>query len=54
MFSKIFFVCFDGVRDGWVAGCRKVLCVDGCFLKTFLGGMLLSAVGREANDQMYL
>ncbi|XP_056691513.1 uncharacterized protein [Spinacia oleracea] len=46
------FCCFDGVKQGWV-GCRKVLCVDGCFLKTFLGGMLLSAVGRDANEQMY-
>ncbi|XP_048491353.1 uncharacterized protein LOC125492686 [Beta vulgaris subsp. vulgaris] len=27
--------------------------VDSCFLKTFLGGQLLSAVGRDINDQMY-
>ncbi|XP_022030248.1 uncharacterized protein LOC110931151 [Helianthus annuus] len=47
------FVCFDGVKRGFLAGCRKVLCLDGCFLKTFLGGMLLTAVGRDANDQMY-
>ncbi|KAL2944418.1 putative protein FAR1-RELATED SEQUENCE 10 [Bienertia sinuspersici] len=51
-FDKVFF-CFDGVKQGWLKGCRKVLCVDGCFLKTFLGGMLLSAIGRDANEQMY-
>ncbi|XP_022041703.1 uncharacterized protein LOC110944350 [Helianthus annuus] len=33
--------------------CRKLLCLDGCFLKTFLGGMLFAAIGRDANDQMY-
>ncbi|XP_021726150.1 uncharacterized protein LOC110693302 [Chenopodium quinoa] len=41
------------VELGWVDGCRKVICVDGCFLKTFLGGQLLSAVGRDGNKQMY-
>ncbi|XP_057538141.1 uncharacterized protein LOC130815669 [Amaranthus tricolor] len=48
-----FFVCFKGVKDGWVGGCKKILGIDGCFLKTFLGGMLLSAVGRDPNEQMY-
>ncbi|XP_076889362.1 uncharacterized protein LOC143540095 [Bidens hawaiensis] len=47
------FVCFDGVKRGFLEGCRKILCLDGCFLKTFLGGMLLVAIGRYANDQMY-
>ena len=51
-FKSVFF-CFDGVRQGWLNGCRKVLCIDGCFLKTFLGGALLSAVGRDGNEQMY-
>ena len=47
------FVCFEGVKEGWVKGCKKFLCIDGCFIKTFLGGMLLSAVGRDTNEQMY-
>ncbi|XP_076933554.1 uncharacterized protein LOC143599494 [Bidens hawaiensis] len=38
---------------GFLAGCKKVLCLDGCFLKTFLGDMLLAAIGRDGNDQMY-
>ncbi|XP_076945212.1 uncharacterized protein LOC143616200 [Bidens hawaiensis] len=38
---------------GFLAGCRRLLCLDGCFLKTFLGGMLLAAIGRDVNDQMY-
>ncbi|XP_076922957.1 uncharacterized protein LOC143584923 [Bidens hawaiensis] len=47
------FICFDGVKKGFMVGCRKVLCLDGCFLKTFLGGMLLGAIGRDANNQMF-
>ncbi|KAL2929721.1 Early nodulin-12 [Bienertia sinuspersici] len=50
---KRLFLCFDGVAKGWIEGCRKVLCVDACFLKTFLGGQLLAAIGRDGNDQMY-
>ena len=46
-------VCFEGLKHGWLEGCRKVICIDACFLKTFLGGQLLSAIGRDHNDQMY-
>ncbi|XP_021746178.1 uncharacterized protein LOC110712061 [Chenopodium quinoa] len=48
-----FFMCFEGLSKGWIDGCRKVLAVDASFLKTFLGGQLLYAVGRDANDQMF-
>ncbi|KAL2931997.1 Transposase for insertion sequence element IS406 [Bienertia sinuspersici] len=53
VFKRIF-ICFDGAAKGWREGCRKVLCIDACFLKTFLGGKLLVAVGRYGNDQMFL
>ncbi|XP_076915741.1 uncharacterized protein LOC143575165 [Bidens hawaiensis] len=39
------------VKDGWINGCRKVICLDGCFLKNH--GQLLSAVGREANNHIF-
>ncbi|XP_076950639.1 uncharacterized protein LOC143623679 [Bidens hawaiensis] len=51
VFSRLF-VCFDPVKKGFLSGCRRLLCLDGCFLKTFLGGMLLAAIGRDVNDQM--
>ncbi|XP_022850584.1 uncharacterized protein LOC111372463 [Olea europaea var. sylvestris] len=34
-------------------GCRRVIGVDGCFLKTELGSQLLIAVGVDANNGMY-
>jgi hypothetical protein len=52
VFFRIF-ICFDSLRKGFLDGCRRVLCLDGCFLKTFLGGMLLCAIGRDPNDQMF-
>ncbi|KAL2922891.1 Protein FAR-RED IMPAIRED RESPONSE 1, partial [Bienertia sinuspersici] len=48
-----FFVGFEGLQKGWIEGCRKVICIDACFIKTFLGGQLLVAVGRDPNEQMF-
>ena len=51
-FSK-FYVCFKAVKDGWQLGCRKVIGLDGCFLKGIVKGEVLSAVGRDANNHIY-
>ncbi|XP_074277831.1 uncharacterized protein LOC141601444 [Silene latifolia] len=48
-----FFVYFDALKQGWVLGCRKVLCDYAYFLKTFLGGQLIVVVGRDGNEQMF-
>ena len=47
MVFDIFYVSFKGVVDGWLDGCRKVIGVDGCFLKGVCRGELLSAMGRN-------
>ena len=47
------FICFDGLKQGFLAACRRIICVDGCFSGNIIGGMLLTAVGRDANDQMF-
>ena len=41
------------MKDGWSAGCRKVIGLDGCFLKGTCRGELLTAMGRDGNNQMY-
>jgi hypothetical protein len=51
-FSKFYF-CFEGCKKGFLSGCRPFIGVDGCHLKTMYGGILLVAVGRDANDQYY-
>ncbi|KAK8558259.1 hypothetical protein V6N13_038732 [Hibiscus sabdariffa] len=52
--SKRFFVCFDSLKKGWKQRCRPILGLDGCFLKGSFKGELLSAIGRDVNNQMYL
>ena len=50
---KRVYVCYYALKAGWKAGCRPIIGLDGCFLKTVCGGQLLSAVGRDGNNQMF-
>ncbi|WVZ77076.1 LOW QUALITY PROTEIN: hypothetical protein U9M48_024978 [Paspalum notatum var. saurae] len=36
-----------------MAGCRRVIGLDGCWFKGANNGELLCAIGRDANNQMY-
>nr|KAJ0213175.1 hypothetical protein LSAT_V11C400215600 [Lactuca sativa] len=51
-YSK-FYVCFDALKKGWKEGCRKIIGLDGCFLKGICKGELLCDVGRDANNGIY-
>ena len=46
------FLCFDACKRGWIAGCRRLIGLDGSFLKGVCKGMLLSAIGIDADDQL--
>ncbi|WOL20552.1 hypothetical protein Cni_G29357 [Canna indica] len=52
VFQRLY-IGFEGPKKGFLNGCRSIIGLDGCFLKTFLGGQLLSAVGRDENNQMF-
>ncbi|CAI0446330.1 unnamed protein product, partial [Linum tenue] len=45
--------CFAACKEGFAAGCRKIIFLDGCFLKTLHGGQLLSAIGIDANNVIF-
>ncbi|KAG8372939.1 hypothetical protein BUALT_Bualt12G0119200 [Buddleja alternifolia] len=49
-----FYVCFKGVKDGFLSGCRPIIGVDGCHLKGLHGGLLLATVGIDLNYNSYL
>lgn len=34
-------------------GCRWIIGVGGCFLKTYLKGQLLCVVAKDGNNQMF-
>ncbi|GJS62810.1 multidrug resistance-associated protein 5 [Tanacetum coccineum] len=48
-----FYVCFARLADGWKAGCRKIIALDGCFLKIHNQGEILTAIGRDWNNHIY-
>jgi hypothetical protein len=51
-FQRIY-VCLDALKKRFLAGCRRVIGLDGCFFKGATNGELLCAIGRDANNQMY-
>jgi hypothetical protein len=52
VYEKLY-VCFDACKKGFLAGCRRVIGLDGCWFKGATNGQLLCAIGRDANNQMY-
>ncbi|CAI9303766.1 unnamed protein product [Lactuca saligna] len=49
-----FYICFKAIREGWKRACRRVIGLDGSFLKGQCKGELLTAIGGDANNQVYL
>ena len=44
---------YDACKRGFLAGCRPIICIDGCHIKTRYKGCLLTAVGIDPNDCIY-
>ncbi|KAL2931827.1 L-threonine 3-dehydrogenase [Bienertia sinuspersici] len=51
-FSSIF-ICFKVALYGLFAGCRSLTKVDGAHLKGNYGGVLLSAIARDGNNEIF-
>ncbi|GLU04917.1 hypothetical protein SLE2022_220450 [Rubroshorea leprosula] len=47
------YICLHSLKQGWKDGCRRFFGVDGCFLKGICKGIMLSAVGKDGNNQMF-
>ena len=43
----------DACRRGFLSGCRPLICLDGCHIKTKFGGQLLTAVGVDPNNCIF-
>jgi hypothetical protein len=51
VFERIY-VCFNACKRAFVTTCRPLIGLDGCFLKGRYAGHLLSAIGKDGNNQM--
>ncbi|KAM0912301.1 hypothetical protein ACQ4PT_012972 [Festuca glaucescens] len=47
------YMCLDASRRGFLEGCRPVIFIDGCHIKTRYRGQLLTAVGMDPNDCIF-
>lgn len=47
------YMSFDACKRGFLSGCRPLICLDGCHIKTKFGGQILTAVGIDPNDCIY-
>nr|GEX79289.1 pentatricopeptide repeat-containing protein [Tanacetum cinerariifolium] len=43
-----------GLKEGWKLGRRTVIALDGCFLKKPNVGEILTAIGRDGNNHIFL
>ncbi|KAL3522379.1 hypothetical protein ACH5RR_015213 [Cinchona calisaya] len=50
---KRFYVCLQACKEGFLAGCRPIVGLDGCHLRGPHKGILLSTVGIDPNNQLY-
>ncbi|XP_057811787.1 uncharacterized protein LOC131026026 [Salvia miltiorrhiza] len=50
---KALYIGFSALKKGFMEGCRRIIGLDGCFLKTHLGGQLLCAIAKDGNNQMF-
>ena len=46
-------VCLEACKSAFATTCRPLIGLDGYFLKGEYGGQLLSAVGKDGNNQMF-
>ena len=56
LFKKMYvcmYVCLQPMKDGFMAGCKRMICLDGCFLKGYYGGQLLVVARIDKNDCIY-
>lgn len=47
-------IYFSARKASFKIGCRKVVGVDGFHLQGYFEGILLTTVGQDANDSLYL
>lgn len=47
------YICMGATKKGWLAGCRPIIGLDGCFVKGPFKGQLLAAVRIDPNNGIY-
>nr|GEZ91089.1 hypothetical protein [Tanacetum cinerariifolium] len=46
------YICFNAIKEGWIS-CRRVIGLNGYFLKSTCRGELLKTMGKDSDNQMF-
>lgn len=52
LFQRLY-VCLQACKEGFIVGCRPIIRVDGAHLKGPYPGILLTAVGKDGNNNIF-
>ena len=52
LFQRMY-ICLPACKEGFVAGCRLIIGVDGAHLKGQFPGILLTVVGKDGNNNIF-
>ena len=47
------YICLEGCKKGFMAGCRPIIGLDACHLKTKPSGQLITTVARNHNEEYF-
>ena len=50
---KNLYICSGALKTGFLEECRRIISLNACFLKGPWPGLILDAVGRDVNSQIY-
>ncbi|KAL6129303.1 hypothetical protein ACLB2K_072655 [Fragaria x ananassa] len=51
---KRMYICFQACKEGWMKGCMPLIGLDGCHIKGHHPGQLLTVIGIDANNEIFL
>lgn len=55
IFQRMYiYICLQPCKQGFLAGCIPLLGVDGCHLRGPYPGILLTAIGKDGNNNIFL
>ncbi|KAK0579650.1 hypothetical protein LWI29_029259 [Acer saccharum] len=50
---KRIYICFNACKQGWLHGCREIIGLDACHVKSYHNAQLMWAIGIDADNGYY-
>ncbi|KAK0577159.1 hypothetical protein LWI29_028744 [Acer saccharum] len=50
---KRIYICFNACKQGWLHGCRNIIGLDDCHVKSYHNAQLMWAIGTNVENEYY-